>query len=56
MKAFTKKCSYQNYNISSYPKLENGLFGAVSLTKMLILTNINIMNMVLGFIGRESCQ
>ena len=46
----------KNYNISSYPKLENGLFGAVSLTKMLILISINIMDMVLDFIGRKSCQ
>ena len=38
----------KNYNISSYPTLENCLFGAVSLTK-----NVDIdMDMALDLIGR----
>ena len=46
----------KNYNIASYPTLENFLFGAVSLTKHLILMRINILNMVLGLIERERFQ
>ena len=37
----------RNCSISSYPTLENCLFGAVSLTK-------NILDMVLDLIGMEN--
>ena len=44
----------RNFNISNYPALENCLFGAVSLTNMLMLISINIMHMKLDFIEEES--
>ena len=40
----------KNYNISSYPTLENCLFGTVSLTKMLMLIITNILDMALDLI------
>ena len=36
----------ESVNISSYPTLENCLFGAVKLTNMLMLFSINIQGMV----------
>ena len=38
----------KSINISSYPTLENCLFGAVSLTKMLISTGANTINVAIG--------
>ena len=43
-----------NYNISSYPTLENSLFGAVNLTNMLILICTNILDMILDLIEKGS--
>ena len=40
-------------NISDYPTLENCLFGAVKLTKTLILINMDIMVMELDLVGME---
>ena len=40
----------KNYNISSYPRLESWLFAAVGLTKMVILKNVNILDVVLDLI------
>ena len=39
-----------------YPTLENPLFGAVKLVKMLILIGTNILNMVLDLIYVELCR
>ena len=44
----------KNYNISSYPTLENCFFGAVSLTKNNDIASINILDMVLNLIEKES--
>ena len=44
----------KNNPISSYPTLENCLFGMVALTKNLILININIMDIVLVLVEKES--
>ena len=43
----------KNYNISSYSTLENCLFGAVSLTKMLILISVNILGVELDLIDMD---
>ena len=43
----------KRFNISSYPALENCLFGAVNLTKKLILMSIKILDMVLDLIEKE---
>ena len=43
----------KNYNIISYPTLEDFLFGAV-LTKNAILVSINILDMVLDLIEKGS--
>ena len=43
----------KNGNTSSDPTLENCLFGAVSLTKMLILININFLDMQLDLIDMD---
>ena len=42
----------KNYNICSYPTLEHCLFGAVSLTKILILISTNILDTVLDLIKK----
>ena len=42
----------KNYNISSYPTLENCLFGTASLNKNAISTNI--LNMVLDLIEKKN--
>ena len=39
----------KNYHISSYPSLENCLFGAVSLTKILIFDQCNYSGYGIGF-------
>ena len=44
----------KNYNISSYPTLGNCLFGTVSLTKNNDIANINILDMVLDLIKKQS--
>ena len=46
----------RNYNISSCPTLKNCLFGAVRLTKMFVLININILGMVLDLIKKNFFQ
>ena len=43
----------KSFNISDYPTLESCLFGAVSLTKMLTLTGMDIVDMELDLIGKE---
>ena len=43
----------KNYNISSYPTLENCLFAAVSLTKIMILISIIVLDMILDLIERK---
>ena len=43
-----------SYNIISSPTLENCLFGAVSLTKKMILISTNILDMELDLIEKES--
>ena len=43
----------KNYNISSYPTLENCLFVAVSLTKIMILISIIGLDMILDLIERK---
>ena len=43
----------RNINISDYPELENCLFGADSLTKTLILKNMDILVMELDLIDME---
>ena len=43
----------KNGNTSSDPTLENCLFGAVSLTKMLILISINFLDMQLDLIDMD---
>ena len=35
-----------NYNDSNYPTIENCLFGSVKLTKILILINMDILDMI----------
>ena len=44
----------KNYNISTYPTLENCLFGAVSLTKNADIDKYNILDIVLDLIGKEN--
>ena len=47
----------RSFNISSYPTLENCLFGAVKLTEnTLILISINILDMVLDLIRKGLIQ
>ena len=46
----------RNYNISSCPTLKNCLFGAVRLTKMFVLININILGMALDLIKKNFSQ
>ena len=43
----------RNINISDYPIIENCLFGAVSLTKMLALIRISILDMELDLIDMD---
>ena len=43
----------KNFNISSYPALENCLFSAIKLTKHLILISTNILDMVLDLIQKD---
>ena len=43
-------------NISSYPTLENCLFGAVSLTKNNLLININILDKVFNLTEKKQFQ
>ena len=43
----------RNINISNYPIIENCLFGAVSLTKMLALIRISILDMELDLIDMD---
>ena len=43
----------KNIAISSYPTLENCLFGAVKFLKIVILISINILDMVLDLIEGE---
>ena len=43
----------RNINISDYPIIENCLFGAVSLTKMLVLIRISILDMELDLIDMD---
>ena len=42
-----------NFNISDYPTLESCLFGAVKLTKKLILTNMKTLVMELDLIDMQ---
>ena len=44
-------CGYDNY-----PRLENSVFAAVKLVKMLIWISTNTLDMVLNFIGMEVFQ
>ena len=44
----------KNYNISSYPTLENCLFGAVSLTKHVDIDQYKYLDVVLDLIEKES--
>ena len=44
----------KNYNISTYPTLENCLFGAVSLTKHVDIDQYKILDMVLDLIEKGS--
>ena len=43
----------KNVNMNSYLSLENYLFGAVKLTKILILISRNILDMVLDLIEKD---
>ena len=43
----------RSVNISSYPTLENCLFGAVKLKSMLMLICINFLNMVSDLIEKD---
>ena len=43
----------KNVNMNSYISLENYLFGAVKLTKILILISTNILDMVLDLIEKD---
>ena len=46
----------ENVNISSYPTLDSCFFGAVKLTKKMILMSTNILGMVLDLIEKELFQ
>ena len=46
----------RSVDISSYPTVENCLFGAVKLTTHLILICINIQNMVLDLTEKDFFQ
>ena len=46
----------KNFNVSSYPALENCLFGAVKLTKYPVLVNTKSVDMVLDLIEKELFQ
>ena len=46
----------KNFDMGSYPTLENCSFSLVSLTKKMILINISILDMVLNLIEKENFQ